>query len=98
MGQDFLPGSRRLERLPKSLVVGSIVPALRKLREERGTHVLFLSEGARVPHPCVLCKGGKHGTTNLGGLAGKSEMCAGHLFAENAKQWGLHRGAVTARR
>ena len=49
---------------PGSLAVSSIVPALRKMREERGTQGCGLCEGpqfwfTRVPHPCVLCKGGR---------------------------------------
>ncbi len=41
MGRDFVPGSRRIRILPKSLAVGSIVPAL--------------AESARAGHPLCSC-------------------------------------------
>ena len=54
---------------------------------------MLISPVRRVPHPCVVCKGGYHEAIPLRILG--IEVRAAHPFAQNAKGWGTHnRGAV----
>jgi hypothetical protein len=50
----------------------------------------WVSPRQRVPHPCVLCKGGYRGRAVLAGCGREVEVevRAAYPFAQNAKGWG----------
>jgi len=61
-------------------------------------YLLLSSPGVRVPHSCVLCKGGNHGPILLMFFVG-IELRAAQPFAQNAKGWGtLHSSRARQRR